>query len=139
MLRDVSGAREPDAINNILQELMHLIMQLQTSRRTTSELPMRDEPVHQSRNRSSTEGRRMKIVRQYRTSESNTAGLREQLHASLNSVAAHVSSQGLQRELTGLDGLIPSSWSSTSKLANGSQPMFDTCAGRNNTLDKSDC
>ena len=42
----------------------------------------------------------------------------------------------LQRELTGLDGLIPSSWFSTSKLANGSQSMFDiySILGRRNNV-----
>lgn len=101
MIRD-SSAADPDAIQIMLQDLMRHIMQLQ-ARRTADYTPNRDEPV---RIDTSSRERHRQLTRQLR--EADAAGIREQLHASLNTVASHVSlgPQTLHRESTRLDGLV---------------------------------
>ena len=107
MMRDTS-ATDPDAIQIILQDLMRHILQLQ-ARRAAEMTPSRDEPtrLESMPSRSNRNELQRQLVRQLRDSEGNTAGLREQLHASLNTVASHVvSPQTLHRESTRLDGLV---------------------------------
>ena len=106
MMRDTS-ATDPDAIQIILQDLMRHILQLQ-ARRAAEMTPSRDEPTRLESTMPSRIERQRQLARQLRDSEGNTAGLREQLHASLNTVASHVSlgPQTLHRESTRLDGLV---------------------------------
>lgn len=103
-----SNAADPDAIQIILQDLMRHIMQLQARRAAeTTVSPLREEPT---RLESSARKRQRQLARQLRDTEGNTAGIREQLHQSLNTVASHVSlgPQTLHRESTRLDGLLGS-------------------------------
>ena len=106
MMRDTS-ATDPDAIQIILQDLMRHILQLQ-ARRAAEMTPSRDEPTRLESTMPSRIERQRQLARQLRDSEGNTAGLREQLHASLNTVASHVSlgPQTLEYESTRLDGLV---------------------------------
>ena len=106
MMRDTS-ATDPDASQIILQDLMRHILQLQ-ARRAAEMTPSRDEPTRLESTMPSRIERQRQLARQLRDSEGNTAGLREQLHASLNTVASHVSlgPQTLHRESTRLDGLV---------------------------------
>ena len=104
-----SGAADPDAIQIILQDLMRHILQLQARRsaETSQHTPNRDEPI---RLETSTRERQRQLARQLRDTEGNAAGLRLQLHESLNTVASHSSlgPQTLHRESTRLDGLLVS-------------------------------
>ncbi|XP_046437712.1 paramyosin-like isoform X1 [Daphnia pulex] len=104
IMRETSSA-DPDAIQVVLQDLMRHILQLQ-ARRAAETAPNRDEPTRLEL--SSRERQRQQLSRHLRDSEGNAAGLREQLHASLNTVASHTSlgPQTLHRESTRLDGLV---------------------------------
>lgn len=103
IMRETSSA-DPDAIQIVLQDLMRHILQLQSRRGADSS--NRDEPT-----RLDVSTRQRQLSRQYRDTEGNAAGLREQLHASLNTVASHSSlgPQTLHRESTRLDGLVSGS------------------------------
>ncbi len=103
-MRETSSA-DPDAIQVVLQDLMRHILQLQ-ARRAAETAPNRDEPTRLEL--SSRERQRQQLSRHLRDTEGNAAGLREQLHASLNTVASHTSlgPQTLHRESTRLDGLV---------------------------------
>lgn len=105
-MRETSSA-DPDAIQVVLQDLMRHILQLQ-ARRAAETAPNRDEPTRLEL--SSRERQRQQLSRHLRDTEGNAAGLREQLHASLNTVASHTSlgPQTLHRESTRLDGLVSS-------------------------------
>lgn len=101
-MRETSAA-DPDAIQIVLQDLMRHILQLQ-ARRTAETSLNRDETSRLDISR----GRQRQLSRNLRDTDGNTAGLREQLHASLNTVASHASlgPQTLHRESTRLDGLV---------------------------------
>lgn len=101
-MRETSTA-DPDAIQIVLQDLMRHILQLQ-ARRSAEIAPNREEPSRRDISRE----RQRQLSRHLRDTEGNAAGLREQLHASLNTVASHVSlgPQTLHRESTRLDGLV---------------------------------
>lgn len=104
-MRETSTA-DPDAIQIVLQDLMRHILQLQ-ARRAAETTPNRDHQNEPSRHEVTRE-RQRQLSRHLRDTEGNAAGLREQLHASLNTVASHVSlgPQTLHRESTRLDGLV---------------------------------
>ena len=103
IIRETSTA-DPDAIQVVLQDLMRHILQLQ-ARRTAETTPNRDEPTRLD---TSARERQRQLSRHLRDTDGNAAGLREQLHASLNTVASHSSlgPQTLHRESTRLDGLV---------------------------------
>lgn len=105
IIRETTTA-DPDAIQIVLQDLMRHILQLQ-ARRAAETTPNRDEPT---RLEISTRDRQRQLARHLRDTEGNSAGLREQLHASLNTVASTSSlgPQTLHRESTRLDGLVSS-------------------------------
>lgn len=101
-----STAADPDAVQIILQDLMRHILQLQARRSAEASLvPNRDEPI---RLELSGRERQRQLARQLRDAEGNAAGIRHQLHESLNTVASHTSlgPQTLHRESTRLDGLL---------------------------------
>ena len=105
MVRD-SSAADPDAIQIMLQDLMRHIMQLQARRAAETAVCVNESSTRMES--SSRERQRQQLVRQMRDAEGNVAGIREQLHQSLNTVASHVSlgPQTLHRESTRLDGLL---------------------------------
>ena len=101
-----SSCPDADAVQTILHDLMRHILQLQSKR--TTEHPVHDEPTKLDSQRARSRDRQQILVRQLRDTDSNAAGLRERLSASLNAVASSSSlgTATLMRESTKLDGLV---------------------------------